>query len=220
MMRAKRKTTGPLAFALAAAAILLTPHMVQAQSVPPILNNEILARNSIKNFEQVNSGLLRGAVPGDKNLEILARSGVKTIVDLRKPSRLVDRESRKARELGLEYVHIPLGFTSPDQGEMTRVLALVADERKQPVFVHCRQGADRTGMTIGMYRRIHDNWAFEPTYEEMRRHHFKPFLLGMKSAVKTCPVNQAFVSAINPSSRASNLKVSENSVVSNNARPQ
>jgi len=198
MLTTIKKTTSLVALSLVSTLSFVTPQAVHAQSAPPIINNEILAKNQIKNFERVNEGILRGAMPNDKDLSVLAKSGVKTIIDLRKPGKLVEHESVKARELGLEYVHIPLGFTNPNPETMSKILALVSDTKKQPVFVHCRQGADRTGMTIGMYRRLHDNWEMQKTYEEMRKHHFKPFLQGMKAAVEKCLLNQAFVSAVKP----------------------
>lgn len=204
----KRSTSLLVATALSTASVFMTPSAVQAESSASLINSEILAKNTIKNFQQIDEGVLRGAQPGDKNLKVLSDSGVKTIIDLRQPGKLVDRESETAKNLGLEYVHIPLGFRTPDQATMTRILALVNDKTKQPVFVHCRQGADRTGMTCGMYRVLHDNWEFSRTYEEMRKHHFKPVLLGMKDAVRKCQLNQRLVSAVNPSFKTT-LKASE-----------
>lgn len=207
----KRTTSLLVAAALSTATFLMTPSAVHAETTAPLLNNEILAKNTIKNFQQIDAGVLRGAQPGDKNLKVLSDSGVKTIIDLRQPGKLVDRETATAKKLGLEYVHIPLGFRSPDQATMTRILAIVNDKEKQPVFVHCRQGADRTGMTCGMYRVLHDNWEFDRTYTEMRKHHFKPVLLGMKDAVRRCQLNQGLVSAMNPSFKPT-LKAAEPTV--------
>ncbi|MDZ4836268.1 MAG: tyrosine-protein phosphatase [Candidatus Melainabacteria bacterium] len=171
---------------VAALITTLTPQMVQAEAVGPVLDQNVLKEISIANFQQVNGTILRGAAPSEKNLRLLAKSGVKTILDLRMSGPAVTHESALAHELGFNYVHVPLGFTSPNTPEMTRILAVLNEADKQPVYVHCRQGADRTGMTIGMYRRIHDKWEFKQTYGEMRKHHFKPVLLGMKSAVKSC----------------------------------
>jgi protein tyrosine phosphatase (PTP) superfamily phosphohydrolase (DUF442 family) len=185
--------------ALTAGLSLLIPQVVQAETtVNCVLDQEILKDISIANFEQVNETILRGAAPSDQNLRLLAKSGIKTVVDLRKPGSGVKHESDVARELGMNYIHIPLGFTSPDVSEMKRILGILNQSSTQPVFVHCRQGADRTGMTIGMYRRIHDKWEFNKTYGEMRKHHFKPLFRGMKTAVKMCLQSPTLVSAILP----------------------
>lgn len=194
----KKISSLSLAIGVSIAGCILIPQVVHAQSSASGLDQTILKEISISNFEQVNDKILRGAAPSDENLRLLAKSGVKTIVDLRMSGPAVNHESGVAQQLGINYVHVPLGFKSPDLSEMTRVLGVLNDSEKQPVFVHCRQGADRTGMTIGMYRRIHDKWEFEKTYGEMRKHHFKPVLRGMKAAVRKCPHSPTLVSALMP----------------------
>src|SRR5262249_13618857 len=134
----------------------------------------------ISNFERVNSTLLRGGLPHDKGLEALSSAGVKTIINLRLPGDGASGEERKVKDLGMQYVHVPLGFSAPEPEAISDVLRIIADKNKQPVFIHCRQGADRTGMIVAIYRMLVDNWNFKDAYAEMRKHHFKPFLLGMK----------------------------------------
>lgn len=194
----KKFSSFSLAVAVLIGSSLLTPQMVTAQSSAPVLDQNILKEISIANFEQVNDTILRGAAPSDENLRLLAKSGIKTVLDLRMSGPAVNHESSFVQDLGINYVHVPLGFKSPNLTEMTKILGVLKDSDIKPVFVHCRQGADRTGMTIGMYRRIHDKWEFNKTYGEMRKHHFKPVLLGMKSAVKTCPQSPTLVSALSP----------------------
>ncbi len=197
----KKFSSLSLAIAITTALTGSIPQMVRAETVDSVLDQKVLKEISINNFEQVNEHILRGAAPSDQNIRLLAKSGVKTILDLRMPGPAVEHESAMANQLGVNYIHIPLGFTSPDLSEMKRILAILNQSEKQPVFVHCRQGADRTGMTIGMYRRIHDKWEFKKTYGEMRKHHFKPVFLGMKSAVKTCLLSPTLVSALTPAQR-------------------
>lgn len=155
-----------------------------------VVSANIESIEGIKNFERVNAGLLRGAAPSDDAVRKLASRGVKTIVDLRHSGPGASHEEKLSDELGIEYVHIPLGFGAPEPAKVKRVLAIINNPEKQPVFLHCRQGADRTGMLVGMYRMIYQGWNFEPVYEEMRRHHFKPWLVLMKSQVKNCLENE------------------------------
>ena len=212
----KKISSLSLAIGLSIASSILIPQMVRAEASGSSLDQTILKDISISNFEQVNDTILRGAAPSDENLRLLAKSGVKTIVDLRMAGPAVKHESGVAHELGINYVHVPLGFKSPNLSEMTRVLGVLNDSEKQPVFVHCRQGADRTGMTIGMYRRIHDKWEFDKTYAEMRKHHFKPVLRGMKSAVKKCPHSPTLQSAFVPAEKTLTASQSSLSHTKNN----
>ncbi len=167
----------------------VAPLAVLSQSLvePPlsVLDKSTLSGNSISNFDLVNDGILRGGLPSEKDLIILANSGVKTVLDLRMDGAGQRKEEQVAKRLGLKYVHVPMGFSDPDRGELSKVLSVMVDKKMQPVFVHCRQGADRTGVAIGIYRQLVDHWKFEKTYAEMRRHHFKPVLLAMKAAVRS-----------------------------------
>jgi len=42
------------------------------------------------------------------------------------------------------------------------------DPSAVPVFVHCRRGADRSGVLIACYRMAHDHWSNEQALAEAR----------------------------------------------------
>jgi protein tyrosine phosphatase (PTP) superfamily phosphohydrolase (DUF442 family) len=158
---------------------LTAPHAVQAA---PVAQDPIL-KSSISNFDMVSPEILRGAEPSDDALEQLAKHGVKTVVDLRMDGKGCEHENVYAHRLGLQYVHIPMGFSKPKNEQIVAFLNTLNNKANLPVFVHCHQGADRTGTLLGIYRVVKNNWTFRQTYAEMRSHHFKPFLSGMKSSV-------------------------------------
>jgi protein tyrosine/serine phosphatase len=166
----------PLAVALA---LSVAPYSVQAANE----SSASLLQTRIANFEEVSPTIWRGSRPSDVALEDLAGSGVKTIVDLRLDGTGCEHEHVYARRLGLKYVHIPMSFKKPTSTQIVQFLNIVNDKNNQPVYVHCRQGADRTGTLIGIYRTVMQGWNFDKTYAEMRDHHFKPFLTGMKKTV-------------------------------------
>lgn len=147
------------------------------------------APHLVPNFDKVAEGIWRGAAPSDEALEALAVDGVKTIVDLRMDGSGVEKEEIKAKELGIRYYHFPLGFSKPANEKLKTILSIMTNPTNQPVFIHCRQGADRTGMLVGLYRRIWSGWSFRQTWREMREHHFKPFLTAMKKQVKGADTN-------------------------------
>lgn len=138
---------------------------------------------SINNFDIVSRGVWRGAAPSDAALNDLAAHGVKTIVDLRLTGLGTIEEQAHARKLGLNYVHIPLGYRGPTMAKLAQFLSLVENPEAQPVYVHCRYGSDRTGTLIGCFRVVHDHWTFDQAYNEMKSHHFKPWFTGMKKLV-------------------------------------
>ena len=57
----------------------------------------------------------------------------------------------------------------PKQEEVVQFLKIVTDPAKQPVFVHCLHGADRTGTMVAVYRIIVEGWDKEKALEEMQK---------------------------------------------------
>jgi protein tyrosine/serine phosphatase len=192
----KSKSAEPLSTAPSAASILVATPAAAVMEKPahglslkaaavPNLSGAAMAR-VISNFEVVSQELWRGAQPSEKAIAKLAENGVKTIVDLRYKGRGGDEESQVAQKNGIKYVNIPLGFENPSVEDVAKFMAIVSQPANQPVFVHCRQGADRTGAAVGIFRILHDRWSFAQAYDEMRTHHFKPWLGNLKSLVVRC----------------------------------
>ena len=113
----------------------------------------------IKNFHQLNEHVYRGAQPTDEGLQYLAKIGVKTVIDLREADERAQAEESVVTAAGMKYVNVPMtGLTPPTQSEITRILEILEDETGGAVFVHCKQGVDRTGAVIAAYRIDHDHW--------------------------------------------------------------
>lgn len=138
----------------------------------------------VGNFERVSAKLYRGGAPSATALKELKAAGVKTIVNLRYPGGASAKEEVNAKNIGLEYFNVPMGYTEPNTKKVSSVLDILHDPTKQPVYIHCMQGADRTGMICGIERIIGDNWEYDKVYSEMRGHKFKPFLIPMRRYVQ------------------------------------
>ena len=122
----------------------------------------------IENFRQVNDRIYRGAQPDPTAWPSLAKLGVKTVIDLRRDVEHSCSEERRAVEAaGMKYVNFPMnGFDTPTAEQMTRVLALM--DGNAPVFVHCKQGRDRTGTVIATWRMAREKWTNEKALAEAR----------------------------------------------------
>ena len=114
---------------------------------------------NLPNFQKVDERVYRGAQPTDDGFKDLASLGIKTVVDLRLIGEHSQADEEKiVKALGMRYVSIPMkGMSTPKDDQIKAVLALFNDAN--PVFVHCRRGADRTGTVIAAYRISHDGWA-------------------------------------------------------------
>ena len=119
----------------------------------------------VTNFHKVSDDLYRGAQPTNEGMKELEKLGIKTIVNFR--SEHPDKEELKNTHLN--YVYIPLTTDDPDIKDIAFFLKVINDSSNLPVFVHCRYGADRTGMMCAIYRTIEQNWTRQEAVEEMTK---------------------------------------------------
>jgi len=99
----------------------------------------------VENFGFISSDVWRGAKPTAAGLRTLADMGVRTVIDLRKDNECADIPS------GVCYVRLPVSAWRSDDVDTGAVLKAIEDNPK-PVFIHCTQGRDRTGLAIAAYR--------------------------------------------------------------------
>ena len=131
----------------------------------------------ILEFHPVVSGVTRGARPTIEGLRFLAKSGVKTILNLEDDPKAVAWEKAEATKLGMKVISTPMsGFFRPKTKQVNQSLQVMADSRYYPLFVHCQHGQDRTGVISGLYRVIYQRWAPADAYQEMLANHFHPIL--------------------------------------------
>ncbi len=67
---------------------------------------------------------------------------------------------------GLRLEHVPITTWAVGDEEMTAALRIINTAPK-PLLLHCYHGADRTGLTIAMYRMIFQGWSKEDAKEEL-----------------------------------------------------
>lgn len=139
----------------------------EAERKPAEPRNDL---EGLPNFAKVSDNLYRGAQPTAEGFRRLKEMGVKTVVNLR--SFTSDR--RKLRGTGLRYVHIYCKAWHPEDEDTIKFLKVMQDPDNYLVFVHCMQGADRTGYMVAAYRVVEQGWTIEEAVEEMHNFGFHP----------------------------------------------
>lgn len=124
----------------------------------------------VPNFGEVTPNLFRGGQPGVDGFKTLKEMGVGIVVDMRGGSN--EQEKAAVTKFGMEYVSIPWHCTFPSDEPMARFLKLMDENRDKKVFVHCRLGADRTGMAIAAYRMASEGWSADEALNEMAQFGF------------------------------------------------
>lgn len=124
----------------------------------------------VDNFGVISSELWRGAEPTPDGLKVLAHLGVKTIIDL--------READESSEIppGVRYVRMPISAWRADQVDVHAVLRTIQRSPK-PVFIHCHEGRDRTGLAVAAYRLEH-GMSVKDACLELRNFGVNPWWVG------------------------------------------
>jgi tyrosine-protein phosphatase SIW14 len=132
---------------------------------------------NLPNFQKVNDHVYRGAQPTDDGFRELAQLGIKTVIDLRQIGEHSQADEQKVvSDLGMRYVSIPMaGMSTPKDDQVTAALALLSDTAGGPVFVHCKRGADRTGMVVAVYRISQDGWENKKALSEAKSYGMSVF---------------------------------------------
>jgi tyrosine-protein phosphatase SIW14 len=138
---------------------------------------------AIPNFHQVDEHVYRGGQPATETWQSLAKLGIKTVIDLRREDEhSTAAEAREVAAAGMNYVNVPMkGVVAPTNEQIAKVLALL--NSPEPVFVHCKRGADRTGAVIACYRIAHHHWQSRQALQEAKSLGMGSFQMGLKHYV-------------------------------------
>ena len=121
-------------------------------------------------FQQVSEKLYRGAQPRDGGMSRLRELGINTIINLRGASKRTGAQEAEARALGLNYFNVGLpNWARPQNERVERILEIINAPENGRVLVHCREGVDRTGMIVAIYRMRHDGWTSDDALAEAER---------------------------------------------------
>ena len=126
----------------------------------------------VPNLYRVNASLYRSAQPTRDGLAgidedaplVNGEPPIKTVVSLRtfRADAPIDADSST-----LTLVRIPAQSWHPEDEDVVRFLRIATDPALQPVLVHCRRGADRTGTMVAIYRVVVEGWTKSDAIDEM-----------------------------------------------------
>ncbi len=118
---------------------------------------------SSDNFYAVSAKVFRSAQPTTVRAFVeYERLGLKAVLQLR-PG-LNDEPLIGSTDLKLLVV--PMKTADVTDEHVIAALRLIRSE-PGPILVHCRHGADRTGLVVAMYRIIFEGWSREEARREM-----------------------------------------------------
>jgi len=107
-----------------------------------------------KNIDQVGPGVWRSNQPTPADLEKMAAQGLTTVVNLRgqtcASAWLFEKEA--CDRLGLKLIDLQMSARSAPRPETLLELMAIFDTAETPMLIHCKSGADRTGLAAAIWR--------------------------------------------------------------------
>ena len=119
-------------------------------------------------FSNVSEQIYRGGEPSEDDLRLMSDIyGIKTIVSL--DGNIGGQIAPTVEEIGMEHIVIPIG----GRGSISLINYLKNNiasilSTKQPIYVHCRHGSDRTGMAVAFYRMQNEGMSPEDAINEAK----------------------------------------------------
>lgn len=133
--------------------------------------SEAFPNVKIKNFGQMDENYYRGGQPKKDQYGQLKDVGVTTIIDLRNDPE--DYEKTIAESLGMKYINIPMDDAEyPSDASINQFLAEINDPANGKMYVHCKGGKHRAGVTGAVYRMTKYGWNYDQAFAEMERFKF------------------------------------------------
>jgi protein tyrosine phosphatase (PTP) superfamily phosphohydrolase (DUF442 family) len=123
-----------------------------------------VAGTSIGNLYRIEEGLYRGSQPTAAGFRELEALGVRTVLDLAGgpgDAPLVPGGS-------LKLVHIRMSALGLHDDRVLAALRVMTDPGNRPLMIHCKQGADRTGALVALYRVVVQGWSKQKAVHEMK----------------------------------------------------
>gem|GEM_PF-451072 len=117
----------------------------------------------LPNFFRVSENLYRSAQPSQEGMQTACRLGIKTVINLRSSNS--DRDIIKGLDLKPE--HIKTRAWNAKTEDVVKFLKIVSVKENGPFLVHCKHGADRTGLMCAMYRIVIQGWDRQQAVDEM-----------------------------------------------------
>ena len=121
------------------------------------------------NFSTIAPGVFRSNQPDPKRFEGYAKQGIKTVLNLRgepdQPHYLFERESCQA--LGMKLVSVKMSARRAPRASTLEELMTAFETMEKPVLMHCKSGADRTGLAAALYLMLYEGVPVEIASKEL-----------------------------------------------------
>ncbi|MFA6279555.1 MAG: sulfur transferase domain-containing protein [Bdellovibrionales bacterium] len=121
------------------------------------------------NKHRVTEKLWRAGQPHPFQIRGLAKAGIRTIINLRGERDCASYylEEQACQRHGIALVNVTMESKRPPTREKIAELAQVFSTTTYPALMHCKSGADRTGLAAALCLMIHDGRSVEEAQKQL-----------------------------------------------------
>lgn len=111
--------------------------------------------DGVPNFGKLNNMIWRSGQPSRQGYELLAKQGLKTVVNLRQEF----PQDENLTPPGVRYVYIPIKDEhEPTEEQARKFIEVASNPDNWPLLVHCHAGEGRAGVMSALVRCSLDKW--------------------------------------------------------------
>jgi protein tyrosine phosphatase (PTP) superfamily phosphohydrolase (DUF442 family) len=124
---------------------------------------ERVALEGVDNLHRVSALIYRSAQPSTLGIRNLRGLGIRSVINLR----ALHCNLPGLGNTGLLNHRLHVLTWKVQDRQVIRVLTLLRDAHNGPFLIHCKHGADRTGLMSAMFRIVEQGWSKEAAIREM-----------------------------------------------------
>ena len=121
------------------------------------------------NFEEFAPGAYRSNQPDQDRFAAYAALGIKSVLNLRgvqqQPHYLFEVES--SEKLGLNLISLSMSARQAPKRKRLIALLKIFETIERPFLMHCKSGADRTGLAAALYLMVHEGQPLEVARKQL-----------------------------------------------------
>jgi uncharacterized protein (TIGR01244 family) len=129
------------------------------------------------NRHRIAPGVWRSAQPSPAQIALLARKGIKTIVNLRgeRDCGSYRLQVEACRRHGIKLVNFPLQSRNVPPAEVIHQARQLFQDVEYPILLHCKSGADRAGLMSALLMYMKEGKPIEEAVKQLslKYGHFK-----------------------------------------------
>jgi protein tyrosine phosphatase (PTP) superfamily phosphohydrolase (DUF442 family) len=124
----------------------------------------------IYNFLRLSDRLATSGQPTEDQLTEIGQAGFDVVINLGLTGTdyALEDEAGLVRNLGMEYVHIPVIWEHPTLENLDEFTSTMEDHQGNKLFVHCAANM-RVSVFMALYRILHLGWDRERAMEDVRK---------------------------------------------------